>query len=90
MLASAAIQKKLSEKVSLEATQRLEAVLAKLDNAPFSAEELQTVRAILVLQEIGTPEAKELLEPLAKGAEGALITRQARQAVQVIAGKGKK
>ena len=47
----------------------------------MSAERLRLVRAIEVLERVGTPEAKELLRTIAQGAPGALPTWQAQNAL---------
>jgi len=80
-LAHAALEKKLEEKtVSLEARRRLESLMEKTKTV-LSAEELRTIRGIEVLEGIGTPDAKELLDALAHGGDGAVVTEQARKAV---------
>ena len=43
-------------------------------------ERLRSQRAVMVLEQIGSPEAKDLLETLSKGAEGALLTEEAKAA----------
>ena len=45
-------------------------------------ERLRIQRAVMVLEQIGTPEARQLLEKLSKGAEGALLTEEARAALK--------
>jgi hypothetical protein len=48
----------------------------------MTAAELRGVRAIETLALIGTPEAKAVLQDLAKGGEGALLTEQAKLALK--------
>src|SRR5262249_751892 len=55
----------------------------KGDPPPLSAEEVQMVRAIEVLQLIGTPEVKPGLRKLAAGAVEAPVTREAKLALQL-------
>jgi hypothetical protein len=42
------------------------------------------VRALEVLERSGTPAARHLLEPLAEGAPGALVTRNAQESLERI------
>jgi hypothetical protein len=81
VVAVPAIEKKLQDKLPLEVQQRLEAVLQKIDDRPMLADELRASRAIEVLEAIGTPEARGVLESLAKGGAGALVTDRAQQAL---------
>jgi hypothetical protein len=86
-LAFPALEKKLGEKVlSLEARRRMEALLEKTKTVT-SGEELRSIRAVEVLEGIGTPDAKEILEIVARGGEGAVVTEQAKKAVARL-GKG--
>jgi hypothetical protein len=43
---------------------------------------LRTLRAIDVLESIGTPEAQQILRKLAEGAPGARETREAKTALE--------
>jgi Tol biopolymer transport system component len=79
-LADPALRRRLAEKPSLEVRQRVEQLLAKLEQ--ISPDPLRVLRAVEVLEHIGSPEAKELLETLATGAEGARLTREARAALE--------
>ncbi len=45
-------------------------------------EQLRPIRAVEVLEEVGTPEAKDVLRTLAKGAPGAALTREARASLR--------
>src|SRR5262249_49482849 len=69
---------------SREARARIERLLEALRQEPekLSPEELAHVRAIQVLERIGTKEARELLKRLAEGAAGSPRTRDAREALQ--------
>jgi hypothetical protein len=75
--AEPALRKVLARKPSAEVRQRAEALLEKLDLAR-SPERMRGVRALDVLEHVGTPEAKRLLEELAKGAPEARLTREAQ------------
>jgi hypothetical protein len=62
---------------------RLEALLGKLDPAtPPEGEHLRALRAVWLLERLGTPEAKKLLERLAGGAAGSRVTREAKAALE--------
>ena len=77
------LRKKRAENVSLELRKRIDLLLEKLDVlAPLSGEELRYVRAVEALEQTGTREARQLLRTLAKGAENARLTREAKASLQ--------
>jgi hypothetical protein len=78
--AEAALRKKLAEKPSLEVSQRIEKLLTKFD--PLSPNSLRILRAVEVLEHIGSSEAKQLLETLATGAEAARLTMEAKASLE--------
>ncbi len=81
-LAVPSLDRKLAEKdLSLEARKRTEAVAVKLNKTVLSGDELRTIRAVEVLEGIGTPEAQAVLKDLASGGEGAALTEHARKAL---------
>jgi hypothetical protein len=51
----------------------------------LSADQLRSWRAVEVLEHLGTPEARQVLEELAQGAPGARPTEDARTALQRLA-----
>jgi hypothetical protein len=80
--ADKAIRQALAAKPSLEARSRLNKLLKQRETGPvLSPDELRAVRAVDVLAQIGTPEARAILARLAKGAPESEITRQAAAAV---------
>jgi hypothetical protein len=80
-LALPALDKKLADKtLSVEARRRMEA-LAQKPRTVLSGGELRNLRAVEVLEGIGTPDAKAVLDTLAHGGEGAVLTEQARRAL---------
>jgi hypothetical protein len=85
--AEPSLKKVLDRQPSLETRKRVEELLRKLEEAGPSPEELRVLRAVEVLEMIGTPEAKGVLESLAKGAEEAELTRQAQASLRRLAGK---
>jgi WD40 repeat protein len=56
-------------------------LLDKIEKKLVEEESLQTLKAIAVLAAMGTPEARELLSRMAKGAAGSRITESARLAL---------
>jgi WD40 repeat protein len=84
--AAPALRRALAGQPSAEVRKRAEALLAGrwLVRSP---EVLRRLRAIQVLERIGSPEARHVLEELAGGAPAARETREAREALQRLAGK---
>jgi WD40 repeat protein len=80
-----ALRRALKGKPPLEARRRLERLLETIDGLAASPEWIRTVRALQVLESIGSPEARQLLERLAGGAPEARLTREAKIAVQRLA-----
>jgi WD40 repeat protein len=72
------LRKMMDEKPSPETRRRLTMLLSRWDSEPFTAEELQPLRAIEALEQTATPEARRLLGVLAKGSPDAELTRQAK------------
>ena len=72
------LRKMLAGKASLEARHRAEALLKRLTEGPLTGEPLRAVRAAAVLEHIGTPAARHLLQTLAGGAPEARLTRGLR------------
>lgn len=81
--AEPALRSALNDKPSLEQRRRIEDLLAAAPSPP-SLEELRQLRALNVLEHIGTPEARRLLEDAAKGPPSAPLTRQARAALNCL------
>jgi hypothetical protein len=79
--AADALWEALRRKPSLEARRRMEALLARLRGPIRNRETLRAVRAIAVLEDIGTAEARAVLKTLAGGAEAARQTQEAREAL---------
>lgn len=76
-----AVQKMLARAdLSLELRRRLDAIAASLE--AISRVRLRSLRAIEVLEMVGTAEARELLKDLATGASGARLTEQSKAALE--------
>ncbi|MCI0464809.1 MAG: hypothetical protein L0Z62_48410 [Gemmataceae bacterium] len=76
-----ALEKFLASNPSGEARQRAESVLKRLRGGALSGEGLREVRAVEVLEALGTEPARQLLRHLADGAPGARLTREAAAAL---------
>jgi WD40 repeat protein len=80
-LAGPALAKALARPRALESKRRLEKLLGALDNRVPPAPLLRQLRALEVLEQIGTPEAHRLLARLAGGIPQARLTREAQAAL---------
>jgi WD40 repeat protein len=95
--AAAELRQTLTRKPSLEVRRRVEALLERLNkpltgerlqsmlerlNKPLTGEQLQSLRAIEVLEHIGTPQAREVLKTLSEGAPEARTTEEARRTLR--------
>jgi hypothetical protein len=81
-LAEPALRQALEGKPSLELRRRVQAVLEHLRGPVTQPEMLRSLRAVAVLEDIATPEARRLLEELAAGAAEARLTREAKAALR--------
>lgn len=80
--AEADLRHELTNRPSLEMRRRIEVLLDQLGFHTLPPETLRTLRAIEVLEHIGTPDARRCLEMLAKGASDARPTRDAKAALR--------
>ncbi|HEY7423627.1 MAG TPA: PQQ-binding-like beta-propeller repeat protein [Gemmataceae bacterium] len=74
--AAAELRQTLTRKPSLEVRRRVEVLLERLNNLP-AGEQLQVLRALEVLEHLGTPEARRVLKSLAEGAPQTRTTEEA-------------
>jgi hypothetical protein len=72
-----ALEKLLANPPSAEARSRAKNLLDRLEGPVTSPEDLRMIRAVEVLERIGSPEARELLGRLANGAPAARLTVEA-------------
>jgi RNA polymerase sigma factor (sigma-70 family) len=81
------LQKALKNQPTPEARRRLQALIEKQDQRRRnpSTDRLRALRAIELLELAGTPDARQLLEKLAHGADGARLTQEARAALERLA-----
>jgi hypothetical protein len=77
-LAEPALRQALEGKPSLELRRRIDHLLEKLTGPVRDAETVRGLRAVEILEHIGTPVARQVLTTLARGAEGARLTREAK------------
>lgn len=76
-LAEPFLRKRLAEDLSLEARQRVEQVLEKRTGFVTAPDQVQTRRAVEVLERLATPEARDFLRELSTGAPEAWLTKDA-------------
>jgi WD40 repeat protein len=88
--AGPALRQLLEDKPSLEVRRLVEQVLEQIRAVAAHGLSLRELRAVSVLGQIGTAQARALLEELAKGADEATLTRRARVALRLPAGEGGK
>jgi hypothetical protein len=81
-LAEAALRKALTGDPSLEVRQRVERLLDNLSGRVPQARQLRELRAVELLELIGSSEGRQLLQALAEGAPEARLTREARGAIR--------
>lgn len=81
-LAGPALRQAISNGASLEMRRRLDSLLEKIVNDKVPPPDvLRSLRAILILQDVGTPESRRVLQTLAQGAPGHRLTRLAQAAL---------
>jgi Tol biopolymer transport system component len=81
-LAESALRAAAAKPGSKDRDRRIARLLEKLDQPIVPAEQARLVRAVEVLERIGSAEARELLARLAKGASEARLTREAQAALE--------
>ena len=81
-LAEPSLRKTLENKPTLEVRKRVQGILDHLRGPVTQPELLQALRGVAVLEDIGTSEARRLLQELAKGAPEARLTREAKAALR--------
>jgi WD40 repeat protein len=84
-LAGPALRKAREGRPSPEVRRHLDALRDKLPGPVTAPERLRGLRAVAVLEQLGTPEARGLLERLATGAPEARLTQEARASLERLA-----
>ena len=75
--AAPALRKALANPSSVEARRRLEELLDKLTAREIPPEQIRSLRALRVLEELNTPDGRTILKDLAGGAPDDLLTQEA-------------
>jgi hypothetical protein len=83
--AEEALRKAAKDPASAEVARRVAELLTKVKEGAVSGEGLRQARALEVLEGLGTPEARKVLDELAKGAGSASLTQQAKAALERLA-----
>jgi WD40 repeat protein len=79
---ASSLRAELKTKPSLEKRKLIKELLMGLDaSGPMSGESLRALRAVQVLERIGSAEARQLLEELSRGVESARLTQAANEAL---------
>ncbi|HEV3259355.1 MAG TPA: hypothetical protein VG013_20990, partial [Gemmataceae bacterium] len=81
-MAAPALRQKLADQPSPEVRRRVKGLLERLAQGSLPCDQLRLLRAVEVLEEISTSEARQLLETLARGAREARLTQEARASVE--------
>ncbi len=76
------LQATLKGELSAQAREQIEKLITQLMAPELQGDRLTSYRAVEVLELIGTPEARQVLQSLADGAPGALITTSAKAALK--------
>jgi RNA polymerase sigma factor (sigma-70 family) len=83
--AEPAVRQALDSPASLEARRRLERILAPLQDRVPPADTLQALRAVEVLEQVGTAEAAEVLKQVADRAAATWLRQEAKAALDRLA-----
>jgi hypothetical protein len=80
ILAESALRQRLKADPPLELRLRIEGLLKSIAETPpaLTPEALRDLRAVAVLAQIDSPQARQILEDLTQGADSALLTVAAR------------
>jgi hypothetical protein len=82
-LAEPALREALGKNPALDLRRRIEQLLSSLDTPVIrSPQMLRGIRAVCVLEQIGTSSAQEILENIATGAPSVRLTREAKSALE--------
>jgi WD40 repeat protein len=81
-VAETILHEALDQDPSAEARRRIEGLLANARAGAPEPETLRHLRAVQVLEQVATPEARQVLQALAGGAAHARLTREAKAALE--------
>jgi len=80
-VATPQLKNTLTKGASVEVQKRITELLERVAMKALTAEQLRSLRVIELLEQIDTPESKEVLKKLAKGAPAAFLTTEAQAAL---------
>jgi hypothetical protein len=80
-----ALRQALAKPASAEARRRMERLLASMKGQVIAPAILRDLRAVEALEQAGTPEARETLKRLARGAPEARLTQEAKASLERLA-----
>jgi WD40 repeat protein len=83
--AEPALRQALKRKPPLEVERRIQGLLDRLRGPVTRPDTVRAVRAVAVLEDVGTPEARRLLRAVAAGARGARLTQEAQASLERLA-----
>lgn len=75
------LREALSQRPALEMRRRVEALIQQIEKEMPSPAQLQALRSLEVLQQIGSTEAKKVLRRITKGDPDAILTQEAEMAL---------
>jgi hypothetical protein len=81
-LAQPELTKALEGSLSIEARTRVQTILEKISTDTGAKANLRPLRAVEVLERIGTSEARDIIKKLAAGKPEALLTEAAKAALE--------
>jgi WD domain, G-beta repeat len=81
------LQQALAKKPTLELRRRVEQLLQRLETPPLIPDRLGNIRALEVLENLATPEARQVLHTLARGLPEARLTQQAQTVLLRLSGR---
>jgi len=81
-LAEPNLRQRLTKQPSLEVQRRIEQLLRQLQGTTDTPNAIQAMRALEVVEKIGSPGARGLLEKIARGFPGSRLTQEARDALE--------
>jgi WD40 repeat protein len=84
-LAEPDLRRVLATRPANEVRERVEHLLEKLESPDRLRERMRGVRVHEVLEQIGTPEARQVLKTIAQGAPEAVLTRDAKASLERLA-----
>jgi hypothetical protein len=85
MSAERAMRKALRKQPSLEMRRRMEPILEKMESGVRTAEELRILRAVEILEIIGSAEAQQVLHELSQGLGDNWLTQEAKASLARLA-----